>query len=263
MKNSNSLRRQDRIMKLLAKEHSMSINHLADLLEVSGWTVRRDLAELEKQNLLQRSYGGVELVVNEDLRMYIQSMQRQEDQKIQAGKQRIGAQTARLLQSGTQIAMGAGSTTLACARSIKQQETNLAVMTNGLNIAIELTGVPHIELICTGGSAHGDFFTLTGPVAKRAIKSHHFDVAVIGVGGISVESGLTADSYLNAEILEAMIQNAQWVIVLADHRKFGRVRFAQLAELDAVDVIVTDQPVDAEVAGAFAEHGVEIVVADE
>ncbi len=263
MKNSNSLRRQDRIMKALAQEHYMSIKHLAALLDVSGWTVRRDLAQLEARNLITRSHGGVELAASEEVRQYAQSMQRQENPAVQAAKARIGARAARLLHSNSQVAMGAGATTLACARALKHNHTELAVMTNGLDIAIELTGVPHITLICTGGTAHGDFFTLTGPVAKRAIKSHYFDVAVVGVSGISPEAGLTAESHLNAEILEVMIQNAQWVMVLADHRKFGRARFAKVADLGDVDLIVTDRAPERDMAACLEAAGVEVVVAEE
>ncbi|WP_119072760.1 DeoR/GlpR family DNA-binding transcription regulator [Aggregatilinea lenta] len=262
MKNSNSLRRQDHIMQLLAQDHCLSINHLAALLDVSGWTIRRDLVQLEARNLVLRSHGAVELAGSEEVRQYAQSMQRQENRAIMVAKARIGARAADLLQDHTQVAMGAGSTTLACARAIKQNHCELVVMTNGLDIAIELTGVPHINLICTGGAAHGDFFTLTGPVAKRAIKSHYFDVAVVGVSGISPDAGLTADSHLNAEILELMIQNAQWVIALADHRKFGRVRFAKLADLCDVDVIVTDCAPEPEMAASLAQSGVEVVVAE-
>ena len=105
--------------------------------------------------------------------------------------------------------------------------------------------------------------TLTGPVAKRAIKSHYFDVAVVGVSGISPEAGLTAESHLNAEILEVMIQNAQWVMVLADHRKFGRARFAKLADLRDVDLIVTDRAPERDMAECLEAAGIEVVVADE
>lgn len=250
-------------MKLLAQDHSLSIKRLAHLLDVSGWTVRRDLDQLEQQGLVLRSYGSVELSASDEVRQYAQSMQRQEDRDIMLAKARIGKRAARLLHNNSQVAMGAGSTTLACARALKQNRTELAVMTNGLNIAVELTGLPHINLICTGGTAHGDFFTLTGPVARRAIKSHCFDVAVIGVSGVSLEAGLTVNSHLNAEILQVMIRNAQWVIALADHRKLGRVRFARLADLCDVDVVVTDCPPDPALAGAIAACGVEIIIADE
>lgn len=261
MKNSNSLHRQDRIIKLLSKERTMSVTQLIDILDVSGWTIRRDLTQLEERNLVRRSYGNVELVAGDDVRAYMQSMQKQEDARILAVKEAIGKRAVQLLPSNSQVAMGAGSTTLECARALREHPTDLVVMTNGLNLAVELTGLPHIELICTGGTAHGDFFTLNGPVAKRAIQSHNFDVAVTGVGGISADAGVTVDSILNAEVLQAMIHNAEWVILLADHRKMNRVRFAHLAPLDHVDVLVTDEPLTGILADKMTAHEVEIIVA--
>lgn len=262
MKNSNSLRRQDRIIKLLSKERTMSATQLIDTLGVSGWTIRRDLIQLEDRNLVRRSYGNVELVGGDDVRAYMQTMQRQEDERILLAKTAIGKRAAQLLPPHSQVAMGAGSTTLECARALRERSNELVVMTNGLNLAIELTGLSHIELICTGGTAHGDFFTLNGPVAKRAIQSHHFDIAVTGVGGISVEYGVTVDSILNAEVLEAMIQNAQWVILVADHRKMNRVSFARLAGLDSIDVLVTDTTVPPALGEALVSQGIEIIIAD-
>jgi len=262
MKNSNSLRRQEHIMKLLARHHSMRITDLIETLEVSGWTIRRDLNQLEGLDLIHRSYGMVELVAKAELRTYLQSLHWQEDHKIMEAKQRIGKHATSLLTNHSQIAMGAGTTTLACARNLKNTDKQITVMTNGLNIALELTGLPNLELICTGGTAHGDFFTLNGPVAKRAIKSHYFDVAIIGVGGIALEYGLTVDSYLNAEVLQAIIQQSQWIIVLADHRKIGNRGFVQLADLDVADVIITDQPLPEDMRRQLERLNIQVHVVD-
>lgn len=152
MKNSKSLSRQDRILKAFELHETLTIKQLIEMLQVSGWTVRRDLAQLEERQLIRRSYGKIELVDREDLRTYQQSLRVREEGALLVAKERIAKQVLRYLRSNTQVVMGAGTTAFACARQIKEHNVKLTIMTNALNIAIELTGLPHIELISTGGN---------------------------------------------------------------------------------------------------------------
>jgi DeoR/GlpR family transcriptional regulator of sugar metabolism len=113
-------------------------------------------------------------------------------------------------------------------------------MTNALNIAQELSRETGIRVTCAGGEVHGDYYTLTGPVTERALSTHYYDVAVVGVSGISLEQGFSVNSQSNAASISIMLQNAHRRIVVADHTKFGKVSYAFLAKLSDIHVIVTD-----------------------
>jgi DeoR family transcriptional regulator, aga operon transcriptional repressor len=261
MSRARSMSRQDRIVQILVERGSSEVRDLAVQLGVSGWTIRRDLAELEGRGLITRRYGGVSIAgqpQQDGLRVALPPEPAAGSEL--AALQRIGWAAAGLLGSDQRVVISAGRTTTQVARALKGRR-QLTLVTNALNIALELAGDPGIEVLCTGGATDGRFFTLTGPMTERALRSHFFDVAVIGVSGISAEAGLTANSPRNAVAMEIMIEHALRVVVVADHTKFGQVGFARLAGLEAVDVLVTDQPPPEEFRRHLRPAGVELVVA--
>lgn len=261
MQHSRSLSRQEKIVQLLLELRTVSVKDLVARFKVSEWTIRRDLTSLEERRLIERNYGEVKLI---DARKYASFVRpKVEDMNTAAAKALIGRAAARLVQDGQHIALSAGTTTTEVARALKERDGRFCVVTNALNIAMELSAGKSIRVTCTGGEVNGDYHTLTGPVAERALKAHFFDVAIIGVSGIALREGLTVNSQLNAVTLEIMLHHSKKVIVVADGSKFGVVRFAHLAAIDFVDTIVTD----AYPPEAFVEHlkssGTGLIVAAE
>jgi DeoR/GlpR family transcriptional regulator of sugar metabolism len=137
------------------------------------------------------------------------------------------------------------------------------VVTNALNIAMILSRNSEIEVICTGGTVHGSYYSLTGPVAEQALRNHYFDIAVIGVSGITVREGLTVNSQLNAFTMRIMSEQAQKTMIVADHTKFGRVRFAHLAPLSTAHWLIVDRSPPDKIRRELEEGGVDLVVASE
>ena len=259
-KNVRSLGRQERIVQLLAKTQAVSVADLAAQLNVSGWTVRRDLSALEARGLLERRYGEAQLRAS-----YRPPPGTPDGNSadVQAAKRRIGGAAARLVGNAQHVVLSAGTTTTEVARALRERDTPCFVVTNALNIASELAAARSVRVTCTGGEVDGDYNTLNGPVAERALRGHFFDLAVVGVSGIAADEGLTVDSQLNAVALETMIRHAKRVVVVADGSKFGAVRFAHLAPLGALDILVTDERPAGALGKYLAEHGTEIVVAED
>lgn len=263
MKGSRSVDRQEKILQLLVAQKTLSINELAEALEVSGWTVRRELNKMEEQQIVKRAHGSVTLIEAPDSLSLLMETEIEEDvDPYHEAKQQIGKTAVRLLRCQRHIALGAGSTTTQVAHAL-QSCSDIKVMTNGLNIAMTLSRQPDIELICTGGSVHGSYYTLTGPEAERALRAHFFDVAVIGVSGVAIKEGLTVNSQLNAFTLRIMVEQSRKIMVVADHTKLGEVRFAQLGSIDVADWLVTDVRPEPEFCNYLQLHGVELVVASE
>lgn len=258
MLNTRSLVRQEKIVHILMELERTSIQELAAQLGVSSWTVRRELAHLEDRCIVRRYHGGVALV---DASLVQKNDFDHSATREQAAKQRIGQAAARLLVADQSIVLGGGTTTTEVARYLKQRK-HLCIMTNSLNIALELSKNPDIHVTCTGGDANGDFYSLIGSVAERALNAHYFDVAVIGISGISVEAGLTVSSQANAAILRMMIEHSRKCIVVADHSKFDKVCFAHLAPLDSMDTLVTDKRPTSGLCEKLAKLQVRVIVAD-
>jgi DeoR family fructose operon transcriptional repressor len=259
MSNARSLVRQEKIVHILMESEQASVQELAAQLGVSSWTIRRELAPLEERQIVRRYHGGVALV--DASLVKCNDFDHSRSMALEA-KRRIGKAAARLLVADESIVLGGGTTTTEVARHLKLRRC-LRIMTNSLNIALELSKNPDIHVTCTGGSADGEFYSLIGSVAERALNAHYFDVAVIGVSGISVSAGLTVSSQANAVVLRMMIDHSRRCVVVADHSKFGEIRFAHLAPLDCIDTIVTDVRPCASICEHLRNLRVHLVIADD
>jgi DeoR/GlpR family transcriptional regulator of sugar metabolism len=264
MSHSRTAARQEQIVQLLVEQQIVRVSALADLLAVSSWTVRRDLQEMEEQGLVERSYGQVRLLpaARRLSQMVNTEIQRAVDPHLEA-KKCIGRAAARLLRGTQRVALGAGSTTTQVAHALRGEPCCLKVMTNALNIAMILSGDPEMEVFCTGGTVHGSYYSLTGPVAERALREHFFDIAVVGASGVTLAEGLTLNSQLNAFTMQLMIAQARYTMVVTDLSKIGRVRFAHLAPLCAARWLVLDKRPADSFCRDLEMCGVELVIASE
>lgn len=236
MKHTHVFQRRERILQILRQKQHATVEQLAQQVNVSGWTIRRDLAELEALKQVNRHYGGAHLAIGPG-----QLEQLKFNATVEAAaKAAIGKAAAQLITSNQFVALAAGTTTTQVGLALRGRES-IAIMTNALNIAQELAREPGIQLTCAGGEVHGDYYTLTGPVTERTLSAHYYDVAVVGVSGISIRPGFTVNSQANAVSIDIMLRNARQRIVVADHTKFDQVSYAFLCSLSDVDVIVTDK----------------------
>ncbi len=231
------MRKLDRfsvILEQLASDGSASVGQLARLLGVSGATVRRDLQQLADQHLLARTHGGAAIqAISYELPIRYRSARRS------AQKRRIGEEGARLVPDGSVVGITGGTTTTEAARALAARP-DLTVVTNALNIGAELAVRPSLRLVVTGGIARSASFELVGPVAEQTLSRYNLDVALVGVDGIDHSAGCTTHDDVEARTNAVLVQQAQRCIVLADSTKLGRVAFARICQLSAVDVLITD-----------------------
>jgi DeoR/GlpR family transcriptional regulator of sugar metabolism len=102
-----------------------------------------------------------------------------------------------------------------------------------------------------------------GPVGFVSAGSITVDSAVIGIGGVTIKEGLTTTVLEEASVILAMINAARRTIVLADASKLGQSTFAQIASLERIGTLVTDEEPPSDLAQALKEAGVELVIAPE
>src|SRR5262245_10615982 len=235
--------RIEKILQELLENGEVSVETLAQHLNVSAATVRRDLTELERQGLLRRNHGGavpVAPMLYEPFR-HVSSFQEQEE-KCVAEKRRIGILAANLISDGDIIAIGAGTTTTQVARSIRHRK-GITVLTNAINIAMELSHLVDIKVCMTGGYLSGDWFALVGDAAQRFAGEICADKAFIGVDGIHAEHGLTTNYSDQAAVHRVMLQRARHRIVVADHRKIGVVGSTLIWPASQLETLITDQAI--------------------
>ena len=136
-------------------------------------------------------------------------------------------------------------------------------MTNSVDIAANLwRGSGRNQVYLLGGEYHGDDFETIGPLAVEQIASYHVDHAVLTVGGIDAENGLTNYEVETASLARSTMRQATSTTVLADSQKMGRTALAKVCDLVNVDRVVTDREPRPEFRRAMDAADVELIVAD-
>lgn len=225
-------------------------------MDVSTSTIRRSLKFLEQQGLLRRTHGGavpVEPLLYEPFR-HVSSFQEQEQQRA-TEKRRIGLAAAGLVGDGEIVAIGAGTTTTQVARSIRHRK-NITVVTNAINIAMELSHQADLKIIVTGGFLSGDWFALVGSTAIANVNEIFVDKMFVGVDGINIERGLTTNYPDQAAIHRAMLRQARQKIVVADYRKIGVTGTALICPISEIDILITNKGISDKPITPFFEQGV-------
>jgi DeoR/GlpR family transcriptional regulator of sugar metabolism len=247
--------RHAEILKILSLRKNVSVQSLTERLQVSEVTIRKDLTRLEEQGKLLRTHGGA--VLAEDLeRVHALPLRRREN----AGAKAAIARRAReLIREGDTIFLDAGTTCAALAREIK--DMNLRVVTNSIDVMLELAQSPDIQMHALGGSYRREAGSFIGPIALDALESFQIGTAFIGATGISPDGKFSTQNTMEAHLKKKAIATAARRVILADHTKYGHLAFTVFARAEDVDILVVD-PVFAGVE-AIRDLGVEVLLAED
>ena len=250
-----SAERRKKILELVEKRSSISVAEMCEMLDVSEMTIRRDLSMLSNQGLLLRVHGGA---VSRRGRSYEPPYLMRSSKNIEA-KKAIGQVAASLVMDGDSLALDNGSTVLELAKLLIGNR-NLTVLTASLAVANILAEAPGIRLILSGGILRQEEGSLIGHIAERTFQEFRIDKAFIGIGGISLENGLTEYNLEDTLVKRNMIANAEQIIVMTDSSKLGKTRFSYVAPLSVVDVLVTDSQASEEILQEFRSLGIETIL---
>ncbi|MCJ7842230.1 DeoR/GlpR family DNA-binding transcription regulator [Lederbergia sp. NSJ-179] len=238
------------------------VSELAQKLNVSNETIRRDLEALEKHKKLKRVYGGAVKVSYEDGEPPYQ--QRQIIHYTE--KKLIGRRAASLIKDGDTIFLDTGTTVLKLAEFIKNLN-RLMILTNSLPAANVLKdslaqGLFRGKVILLGGELSPDQQSVSGHLCEEMLKNFYVDKAFLSVGGVSLKNGISDYDFNESSISKLAATNAKEVIVLADHSKIGVQSFTKITTLDQVDAIICDkkQPPSWEVV--LEQKNVDWIMAD-
>ncbi|MFP5347821.1 MAG: DeoR/GlpR family DNA-binding transcription regulator [Actinomycetes bacterium] len=250
--------RQEAIAALVGQRGRVAVSDLAAAYQVTTETVRRDLAVLERAGLLRRVHGGAvptaALTVSEP-------GVAERDATFAVQKDRIARAAVELVPpSGGSVLLDAGTTTGRLA-ALLPTDRSLVVITNSVPISARLAPIRGVRLLVLGGRVRGTTQASVGEAAVRTLDQLRADVAFIGTNALSLGHGLSTPDPEEASVKSAMVRAAHRVVVLADSSKVGREHLIRFAALDAVDVLVTDDGVDAADVAELEAHDVEVVVA--
>jgi DeoR/GlpR family transcriptional regulator of sugar metabolism len=245
--------RQHLILRELQSAGTVRVGALAELLDVSEMTVRRDIDALDADGLLLRVHGGA---ARTDSFSALEPAFASKSTRELAAKEAIAAEAARLIEPGMTLLISGGTTTFELARILPRNQ-GLTVATNSMMVANSLTEADPagsdgtIRTVILGGERTPSE-ALVGPLAAQAARALGADLCFMGAHGIDLQAGITSPNLLEAEVNAAMIGVSRKLVVLADATKFGLVGLAGICPLSAVDILITDSGIGAGAAGAQA-----------
>lgn len=246
--------RKKKILAALDEAESLTVFELAEILDASPATIRRDLHDISEEGLLVRTHGGAMKMENQVLTGFMEK-----SGVHHAKKEMIAEQAAALVQDGDIIFLDCGSTVFGMCRHLKKK--NIKVITNSLPVLAELIDVPSIGINLIGGELNKSRKAVHGDKAVQHINGYHAHKAFIGVDGISAENGLTAHSEHESTITTAFIRNAAEVYLLCDSSKIGKDSYVKFAGLSEITRLVTDSGLDEQHQRQLEHNGLAVTIA--
>ena len=225
--------RQQRLLEILRELNAANLESLAEELDVSSSTVRRDLEVLEEQGLVERTHGGA--VYRGPHRHSIVFAERMHEQ-VEA-KKAVGRYAASLVEPQMTVLIDGGSTALYAAQQITARP--LQVVTNSLAIANQFADDERTELLLIGGNLYPRTGVLVGPVATHCLADLHADLLLFSLAGIYEDAAFNQNLSM-AELEQLMLRCAATKVLMMDSTKFGRKSLARVCSVSDVDVVVTD-----------------------
>lgn len=244
------------ILEMVRSNGAVSLRALAEAVDSSVVTVRRDLRILEEQGLLDRRRGGAAAPGA----LATEPPYSQKESTASAEKAAIAELAAALVEDGDAIIVGAGSTTHELAKRLVGKR-DLTVVTNSLLVGEVLARAPGVEVVMTGGSLRGSTFALVGGSAEQSLHGLRVRMAFLSGNGLTLERGLSTPNMLSSSVDRAIAQAAQHVVVLADHTKIGVETMFQTVATSRIAHLVTDDRADPVALAALAAAGVQLHVA--
>lgn len=252
-----AIERRMEIFDLVTQQGKARVEDLAERFNVSSVTIRSDLSFLEKKGYIVRSHGSAipntgviaELTVNEKRR------------RNSGVKSLIGQAAAKLIKNGDTVILDSGTTTREIASNLKSVE-NVVVMTNGLDVAMELASAPNVEVLISGGVLRKSAMSFSGSQAEASLKNFRFDKVFLGVDGFDLRVGITTHNEQEASLNRLMCEISEQVIAVADSTKFGIRSCHMIREFGDIDILVTDSDIPEEYVQRLREMRIEVIIAE-
>ncbi|MEX2541700.1 MAG: DeoR/GlpR family DNA-binding transcription regulator [Trueperaceae bacterium] len=250
-------RRRKRLLDILTHDGGADVATLAEALDASHATVRRDLHLLEQQGHLKRIRGGAVLPYQSSAFFPLAESKAREHFEEKLAIARVASQR---VTNGEVIILDSGSSALLLARELKSRR-DLTVITTDLKIALELSDVPNFNVVSVGGTVIRDNYNVGGMIAENTLKTLHAHHAFVGADGIDLVAGMTSSRIHQAPIKRLVMACSNRVTLIADHSKFGRVHLIKVADLAEFDGMITDDGLDPAQAEDYLDAGIALTLA--
>lgn len=250
--------RRIKILDQLSRDEKVSVVQLADELNVSSETIRRDLDRLDKEGKLKKVYGGA-------VKFRTDSWELPFEQKTLLNpeeKKAIGRAAASLVDDGDSIMLGNGTTPLEMVKYLAYKK-NVTLVTHSAPVMLLALEVFKGRIIFIGGEVDVSQKSANGPLAEGMLQQLKVNKTFISAGGVSSVDGITDFDLNEANISRKMMERAEETIILADYTKLGKSTLARICSLNEVSIIISDRKCPDEWRRKLSESGIELMIAED
>lgn len=226
--------RRHYLLNLLQQEGQLSVRACSEALGVSEVTIRNDLAVLERDGLLQRTWGGA--MLRQQLRPEGAFLARLQEHR--AEKEQIALAAAAQVQEHDTIFLDASTTAYFIAQQLKERQ-HLTVITNGMYTALELGAAPTITTLVVGGQVRGDTGSLVGTLSAELLAKLHIGKGFFSARGLTLAKGLTESTIIEGQLKELVIKHVDQVFAVLDASKLGSTALTSFCPTAAIQCLIT------------------------
>ena len=241
--------RLSKILEIMAQKKRAAVTELAETLEVSEVTVRKDLSQLEAKGLLKREHGYALLTESDDIgnRLSIHY----------DIKRRIAQEAANSVSDGETVMIESGSTCALLAEALITQRKDITIITNSVFIATFVRDKPNARIILLGGDYQVDSQVMVGPLVRKCAEEFFVGKFFVGTDGFS-DVGVMSSNLMRAEAVRSMAKSAKQIIVLTESEKFSQLGVVTLLPYQDIDAVYTDDKVPKEMKDKLEQKGIHV-----
>jgi DeoR/GlpR family transcriptional regulator of sugar metabolism len=250
-------KRQNRILSILrAMQREVSVDELAEMMNVSAITIRRDLDQLAGEQTIIRTHGGC-------LSVGRAALETEYHKRVRINfslKQAIGKAASVMVEDGDILLLNDGSTTFHLGAHLGSRK-NITVFTNSLALVTEVSRFNNLDLYIVGGKYNSEQYSLRGSMLEQVLENYTFDKVFIGADAIDQNGRCFVSSTEESRLTELMLKIGRKKILLADHTKVSADSHCVYASISDFDTWITTEGMDKELLKAFSDK-TELIIAE-
>lgn len=246
--------RQSKIIKLVNQHQKIEVSRLADLLDVSQVTIRKDLDHLESEGLLSREHGYALIKNANDINTRLTINYET--------KLAIAIKAAELVNNGETVMLESGSTCALMADELARLKKDVTIITNSAYIAIRVRDLPLRKVILLGGEYQKEYQGTVGPLIRKCAREFYVDKFFVGTDGFIPDAGFTCDDLMRVETMKYMADSANRMIILADSSKFEQKGVVIQSVFADIDTVCTDSGISQEALDILKKNDINVVIAE-
>ncbi len=252
----NKNKRFTKILEIIKTERDTSTKYLADILQISEATIRRDLTELAGSGLfpVKRVHGGaiysleksgLEPIFNIKLSLLTEE------------KKKVAKLAAELVEDGDAIILDSGTTAYYLASELVKK-SGLKIITTDIKIAEKLARYPTVQTILIGGEVRAGYFSIGGEMAIRYLSEFRGDKGFLSTDGWDLNGTYNA-SMFEFGIKRAIIQSSRRTFLIADHTKYKKIALIRVADIEKFEAIIIDKSLPEDVLKSLEEKKIKMI----